>query len=98
MHVENCRRTDEIALEQESKLDASKTKSTEKNISKESVEELGPYFLGPLMFIVMADRARAARSRGGASVMSSYLTPLINSVYLSIELLKPRMIAHPSGL
>ena len=36
---------------------------------KNSVKD-GSYLLGPSIFIVIAERARAARSRGGASAMS----------------------------
>ena len=37
-------------------------------------------FLGPLIFIVMDERAKSARSLGAALVISSYFTPFIYRV------------------
>ena len=55
-------------------------------------------FLGPSVLIVIPVRAKAARSLGGASTISSYFTPLISSEYLSLSFLKSSRINHPSGL
>ena len=38
------------------------------------------YFFGPIIFVVIVVRAKAALSLGGASTISSYLTPLIFKV------------------
>ena len=57
-------------------------KSKNNIISKEVIcgGGKGPYFFGPCMFIVKAERAREALSRGGASALSLYLTLFISKV------------------
>ena len=51
-------------------------------ISNRKMRSKKTYFLGPSVFIVIAVRAKAARSLGGASAISSYFTSLISSEYL----------------
>ena len=66
-------------------------------ISKEEHRKKGPYFLGPSILIMIAERARAARSRGGASAMSQNYILFIYKVY-PWSYLNPSWMIHPVGL